>query len=955
MHTSISKKLLAGLLSVVMVLSLFAAVPANNAQAASLSLTGYTAVSAGVTNTYKILNMAKTQYAKVSVSNKNVTVKKGTAAVKSTTKIAGTGKAIALKANAKAAVAGKNYTLTVKVYNKKTNKIVKTLKKVIKVYNKTEAVALDQSTVTVDAGKTATLVATTTPAENTRPIKWTSSNEAVATVVDGVVTGVAEGTATITAKSGSASTAATVTVYGPLALKSVAAKDANTFVLTFNRPVEEIKADDIKLSNDVDAYDVTMSADKTSATVSVYPELVRGTEYTVNVKATAGEETTTLTGKFTWTVSDGYTLAYNKTTLAAIGAYADLSLKDADGKLIDTASYVCASSNTNVVTVNAGTGTVTAAGEGTATVTVKCTLNDGSWFVKEFDFTVAVKNNTISIAAVEGTESSVASYTALKALEGSSSDTISDNTLEAVSNVGYGYTGIFNPGNTYTVAAWGITNGDPDVDPIQWEANGKVRSSNPTVVNSVAIDANGLLTFTAAAVGTTTITAKDSNNKERSLTIKVVKPVEYKQISVKLYHNKLSFDKNVDIDTVGVDKTLLAITPLGTDGYTFAGGLPANYDVEISSNDAIATVDGNRTESVTGSALTTTIYPVIKATGTGKQTINVKVVNKATGKVVQSESVTLNVVAVDTTNDVPTSLDFSEVDLTVDADGINWPTKVAYGLMSNYKLDFDSKNIYVLNKAGNRIAKVSTVAGVTVSGETTLEKYFFASLGTSNDIELDAYAYKYLTKAGTLNVSVTANGITQKVAVAYKNSCAAPKTATLKTNSIKITLPSTGDVTFTTNGLLFGMVDELQMVGDYYANATPPADWFITVSANADAEGYLYNKPVFALTGAEYDLLQTYTTGTANDGDTWYAGQFYGQYAVANVSAPATSTPINSGVTVKDGDAVSYQIVVSALYADDYVTDSITYAGLTADEKLTVDAELNLIANPVIVTVFIQN
>ena len=64
-----------------------------------------------------------------------------------------------------------------------------------------ESVKLDQPTLTATVGDAAvTLTATVTPDDATdKTVKWTSSNESVATVADGVVTFVAAGTATITA------------------------------------------------------------------------------------------------------------------------------------------------------------------------------------------------------------------------------------------------------------------------------------------------------------------------------------------------------------------------------------------------------------------------------------------------------------------------------------------------------------------------------------------------------------------------------------------------------------------------------------------------------------------------------------------------------------------------------------------------------------------------------------
>lgn len=62
-------------------------------------------------------------------------------------------------------------------------------------------ITLDE-TAEVTKGKTVTLTATPAPADTTDEITWKSSDEAVATVADGVVTGVARGTAKITATCG---------------------------------------------------------------------------------------------------------------------------------------------------------------------------------------------------------------------------------------------------------------------------------------------------------------------------------------------------------------------------------------------------------------------------------------------------------------------------------------------------------------------------------------------------------------------------------------------------------------------------------------------------------------------------------------------------------------------------------------------------------------------------------
>lgn len=68
------------------------------------------------------------------------------------------------------------------------------------------------SAATVEVGSTATAYATLTPAGATGTITWASSDDTVATVENGVITGVAVGTATITATCGDYSDTCTVTV-----------------------------------------------------------------------------------------------------------------------------------------------------------------------------------------------------------------------------------------------------------------------------------------------------------------------------------------------------------------------------------------------------------------------------------------------------------------------------------------------------------------------------------------------------------------------------------------------------------------------------------------------------------------------------------------------------------------------------------------------------------------------
>lgn len=80
--------------------------------------------------------------------------------------------------------------------------------------NKISAISFEPSAVKVERGETATLNPVTTPAEPSNPgFAWSTSDASIASVADGVVTGIANGTCTITATSDNGvSGSATVTV-----------------------------------------------------------------------------------------------------------------------------------------------------------------------------------------------------------------------------------------------------------------------------------------------------------------------------------------------------------------------------------------------------------------------------------------------------------------------------------------------------------------------------------------------------------------------------------------------------------------------------------------------------------------------------------------------------------------------------------------------------------------------
>lgn len=91
----------------------------------------------------------------------------------------------------------------------------KTARCKVTVYEEGETViTLDKTVAKIAVGENVTITASVTPAEKASELVWKSSNEAVATVAAGVVTGVAAGEAKITAEIGDVKAEATITVTG---------------------------------------------------------------------------------------------------------------------------------------------------------------------------------------------------------------------------------------------------------------------------------------------------------------------------------------------------------------------------------------------------------------------------------------------------------------------------------------------------------------------------------------------------------------------------------------------------------------------------------------------------------------------------------------------------------------------------------------------------------------------
>ncbi|MBQ4622261.1 MAG: Ig-like domain-containing protein [Bacteroidaceae bacterium] len=237
------------------------------------------------------------------------------------------------------------------------------------------ALTLDQQTAEVVRNETLTLTATVTPQDaDNKEIVWTSSDETIATVKDGVVTALKVGEAIITATTtdGTNLTATCTVTVKPIVVSSLTL-DQQTAEVVRN---ETLTLTATVTPEDADNKEITWtSSDETIATVKdgVVTALKVG-EAIITATTTDG---TNLTATCTVTVKPVLLTSITLNTIELtleVGETALLTATVAPEEA-DNKSVVWSSSDETVVTVDQ-TGLVTYVKEGTATITA--TAADGS-------------------------------------------------------------------------------------------------------------------------------------------------------------------------------------------------------------------------------------------------------------------------------------------------------------------------------------------------------------------------------------------------------------------------------------------------------------------------------------------------------------------------------------------------------------------------------------------------
>ena len=221
---------------------------------------------------------------------------------------------------------------------------------------------MDRTTVSLEEGQTTTLTATISPNDaDEQTVTWSTSNSAAATVSNGVVTAVAEGTAVIKASVGGKEASCTVTV--KKSVVAVTSVTLNKTTLPLTKGQSETLTATVAPDNASDKTVTWSSSDATIASVDQTGKVTAVKSGKATITAAAGEKSATCEVTVTTPVQS---VSLDRTTVSleegqTTTLTATISPNDADEQTITWST-----SNSAAATVT--NGFVTAVAEGTAVI-----------------------------------------------------------------------------------------------------------------------------------------------------------------------------------------------------------------------------------------------------------------------------------------------------------------------------------------------------------------------------------------------------------------------------------------------------------------------------------------------------------------------------------------------------------------------------------------------------------
>ena len=226
---------------------------------------------------------------------------------------------------------------------------------------------------TIAVGESISLVANVTPANaSNRAVTWTSSNTNIATVYDGVVTGISRGTATITAttqdQNKTASCEVTVTQW-------VTGISLDKTSITLNEGQEQTLIPTVNPSSAADKSLNWTSSNTSVATVNAEGKVTAVSKGTATIKAEAKDGSGTYASCSVTVKRIVSSIQLNKTSIAIFNGKTEALIATVIPSDASNTAVTWTSSNTSVATVSSS-GVAIGKSKGTATITV--TANDSS-------------------------------------------------------------------------------------------------------------------------------------------------------------------------------------------------------------------------------------------------------------------------------------------------------------------------------------------------------------------------------------------------------------------------------------------------------------------------------------------------------------------------------------------------------------------------------------------------
>ncbi|MDY6444918.1 MAG: Ig-like domain-containing protein [Bacteroidales bacterium] len=326
-------------------------------------------------------------------------------------------------------------TITAKAGEKSANCAVSVSKKVVDV----TSVTLNKTELTLTEGDSESLTATVKPDDATdKTVTWTSSDASIASVdVNGKVTAVKDGSATITAKAGEKTATCAVTVSKNVV--AVTSVTLNKTELTLTEGDSETLAATVKPDDATDRTVTWSTSDATVAAVDNNGKVTAVKEGSATITAMAGEESATCAVSISKKVIEVASVTLNKTEL--ILTEGDSETLTATVKPDDATdkTVTWSTSDESIAKVD-NNGKVTAVKEGTATIIARAGAKSATCALSVRRKVIEVTSITLNKAELTLTEGDSETLTATVKPDDATDKTVtwstSDATIATVDNNG---------------------------------------------------------------------------------------------------------------------------------------------------------------------------------------------------------------------------------------------------------------------------------------------------------------------------------------------------------------------------------------------------------------------------------------------------------------------------------------------------------------------------------------